>query len=130
MKQSFILPLAFMLVFCTVIALTGCDSAISNAADAAVLHSKRSALLQNASGSGDLETVTITGSIAVVDGAFAVLYQGNPWYVKGVSPLGVDPAEGEPITITGKAAPILDRDNEGNSLSFGYYLQAENISAN
>jgi hypothetical protein len=126
MKQSFILPLAFMLVFCTVIAITGCDSTITNTADAAVLHANRSALLQTGSDSNDLETVTITGSVVVVDGAFAVLYQGNPWYVKGVSHFGVVPA----ITITGKAAPILDRDSEGNSLFFGYYLQAENITAN
>jgi hypothetical protein len=130
MKRSFRLPLAFMLVFCTVIAVTGCDSAIINTADTAALYVNRSALLQNVSGSGDLETITITGPIVVVDGAFAVLYQGSPWYVKGVSRLGLGLAEGEPVTITGKAAPILDRDNEGNSLFFGYYLQAENISVN
>jgi hypothetical protein len=103
---------------------------MTNAADTATPHTNRAALLQNVSGSSDLETVTITGPIVNGDGAFAVLYQGNPWYVKGVSPLGVDPAEGEPATITGKAAPILDRDSEGNSLFFGYYLQAENITAN
>jgi hypothetical protein len=130
MKRSFILPLAFMLVFCTVITVTGCDNAITNAADTADLHTNRGALFQNVSDSNDLETITITGPIAVVDGAFAVLYQGSPWYVKGVRRLGVDLAEGEPATITGKVAPILDRDNEGNSLFFDYYLQAENITVN
>jgi hypothetical protein len=130
MKRSFILPLAFMLAFCTAIAVTGCDSAITNAANTTTPDTNRAALLQNISGSSDLETVTITGPIAVVDGAFAVLYQGSPWNIKGMSRLGLDLTEGETVTITGKAAPILDRDSEGNALFFGYYLQAENINVN
>jgi hypothetical protein len=130
MKRSFILPLAFMLAFCTVIAVAGCDNAITNAANTATPDTNRAVLLQDVSGSSDLETATITGPIAVVDGAFAVLYQGSPWYVKGMSRFGVDLTEGETVVITGEATPILDRDNEGNSLFFGYYLQAESISVN
>jgi hypothetical protein len=121
MKCGFLLGL--LLTFCIVITFTGCDSAIGPTAETGALNTSRAA-----TGSGDLEAVTIIGPLAVIDGTFAVLYQGSPWYVKDVNRLGIDLAEGETVAIIGKAAPILDRDNEGNSLFFGYYLQAENIS--
>jgi hypothetical protein len=64
--------------------------------------------------------VTITGPLAVVDGEYAVLYQGNPWYIQGFTNLDI--AESPSLTVTGEASPILDRDDEGNSLFYGYYL--------
>jgi hypothetical protein len=127
MKHGFLLGL--LLTFSIVVTFTGCDSAIGPTAETATLNASRTAILDTA-GSGDLETVTIIGPLAVVDGAFAVLYQGSPWYIKGVSRLGIDLNGGETVAITGKAAPVLDRDSEGNSLFFGYYLQAENIIVN
>jgi hypothetical protein len=68
--------------------------------------------------------VTVTGPLVVIEGEYAVPYQGNPWYIKGLSGI----AEGAAVTITGEASPILDRDAEGNSLFFGYYLQAETVT--
>jgi hypothetical protein len=131
MKQSFLPGFALMLTFGTVIAFTGCDSAIGPAADTAALNTSRT-VTTGASASGDLSAVTVSGPLAVVDGAYAVLYQGNPWFVKGLSRL-VAPAElteGVTVTVTGEASPILDKDPEGNSLFWGYYLKAETLSVN
>ena len=104
-----------MLAF-AVIAFTGCDSAITPAVDTAGLNSSRSATT-----SGDLSAVTVSGPLAVIDGEYAVLYQGNPWYIKDLA--NPDFTEGSNLTVAGEAAPILDRDDEGNSLFYGYYLQ-------
>jgi hypothetical protein len=111
MKRSFLPDFALMLLFGTVIALTGCGSAISPAADTAALNTGR-AITADAGTSGDLSAVTITGPLVVVDGAYAVLYQGNPWFVKGLSRLAVpaELAEGVTVTIMGEASPILDQD--------------------
>ena len=98
------------------IAFTGCDSAIAPAADAAGLNAGRSAII-----SGDLSAVTVSGPLAVIDGEYAVLYHGNPWYIKGLA--NPDFTEGSNLTVAGVAAPILDRDDEGNSLFYGYCLQ-------
>jgi hypothetical protein len=127
MKTS-IMGIGLILSLLAAIAFAGCDSAIGPTAETAALNIGRAAVLD----SGDLEAVTITGPLAVVGGAYAVLYQGSPWYVKGLSHLTDTPelTEGATVTVTGEAAPILDRDGEENSLFFGYYLQAENITAN
>jgi hypothetical protein len=108
MKRSFIWAAALALSLCAAIALTGCESAIDPTADA--LNVGRAAAAP----------VTITGPLAVVDGEYAVLYQGNPWYIKGLA--NPDIAEGSNLTVTGEASPILDRDDEDNSLFYGYYL--------
>jgi hypothetical protein len=129
MKRNFLPGFALMLTFGTVIALTGCGSAISPTPLA--LTTGR-AITANAAISGDLSAVTITGPLAVIDGAYAVLYQGNPWFVKGLSRLAVptELAEGVTVTVTGEASPILDQDAEGNSLFLGYYLKAETLAVN
>ena len=120
-----------MLTFGTVITLTGCDSAIGPTADTAALNTSR-AVTADTNASSDLLTVTVSGPLAIVDGAYAVLYQGNPWFVKGLSrlPAPAELAEGVTVTITGEASPILDQDAEGNSLFWGYYLKAETLSIN
>jgi hypothetical protein len=113
MKRSLlpVLTLAF-----AAIAFIGCDSAIAPAVDTAGLNTSRSAAT-----SGGLSAVTVSGPLAVIDGEYAVLYQGNPWYIKGLA--NPDFTEGSNLTVAGVVAPILDRDNEGNSLFYGYYLQ-------
>ena len=118
MKRS-LLP-ALTLAFAA-IAFTGCDNAITPAVDTAGLNASR-----NAATSGDLSAVTVSGPLAVIDGAYAVLYQGNPWYIQGLA--NPDFTEGSNLTVAGVAAPILDRDAEGNSLFYGYYLKVETVS--
>jgi hypothetical protein len=108
MKRSFIRAAAFVLSLCAAIVLTGCESAINPTADA--LNTGRAAAVP----------VTISGPLAVLEGEYAVLYQGNPWYIKG--PAKANIAEGSSLRVAGGALPILDRDEEGNSLFYGYYL--------
>jgi hypothetical protein len=113
---------ALILAFGMVIAFTGCDNAAGPGGETA--------------GSGALETLTISGPLALVEGAgdlrksFAVLYQGNLWFVEGMSRFAASSelTEGAIVTVTGCAAPILDRDAEGNSLFLAYYLKAESLS--
>jgi hypothetical protein len=128
MKRNFIPVLPLMIA--AIIGFSGCDSAIGPTAATARNTSRAAAL--DAARSGELEAVTVTGPLAVVDGEFAVLYQGSTWYIKGLSLLADTPelAEGVTLTVTGEAAPVLDRDTEGNSLFFGYYLTVENLSIN
>jgi hypothetical protein len=114
MKRSFLLPPALLLTFCAIIALIGCESAIDSTTEADALNVAVPA--------------TVSGSLAVIDGEFAVLYQGSAWYVQGLANPGF--AEGTALMITGEAVPILTKDAEGNSLFFGYYLQAETVTAN
>ena len=127
MKRNFLPGFVLLLTFATVIAFTGCSSAIGPAVDTAVLDTARAAIVSD---TADLEAVAIIGPLAVVDGAYAVLYQGNPWFVKGLSRLAApaELVEGVIVTITGEASPVLDRDAEGNSLFWGYYLKAETFS--
>jgi hypothetical protein len=130
MKRSFILALVLMTA--TIIGFSGCDSAIGPGVETAVLNNARAAAVLNANGPGTLEAVTITGPLAVVDGAYAVLYQGSPWYVNNLSRLADTPelTEGATATVMGERSPILDQDSEGNSLFLGYYLTVENLSVN
>jgi hypothetical protein len=125
MKRSFIL--AMTLTLFAAIAFIGCDSAVVPIADTAALNVSRTVTTDTIS---DLEAVTITGPLAIVDGQYAILYQGSAYYVKGLSRLGFSEAltEGTTLTIEGEAAPILDWDDEGNSLFFGYYLKAFAVS--
>lgn len=122
----------FMLALCAAVAFIGCDNAMTGAADTAALDTGRAAAIFDAAASDDTTAVTVSGTVAVIDGAYAVLYQGNAYHVKGLTRLAGSPelAEGAEVTITGKAAPILDRDAEGNSLFYGYYLKAETIAVN
>jgi hypothetical protein len=127
MKRSFIL--AMTLTLFAAIAFIGCDSTVAPIADTAALNVSRAVTTDTAS---DLKAVTITGPLAIVDGQYAVLYQGSAYYVKGLSRLGfnTDTAEGTALRIEGEAAPILDRDAADNSLFLGYYLQARAVTVN
>jgi hypothetical protein len=129
MKRNFLAGFTLLLTFGTVIVFTGCDSAIHPVAEAVALDTARAAIVSD---TVDFKAITITGPLAVVDGSHAVLYQGNPWFVKSLSRLAA-PAkltEGAIVTITGESSPILDQDSEGNSLFWGYYLKAETLSVN
>lgn len=116
-----------LLALFAALAFIGCDNAITPAQDAA-LNTGRAAAVLDTTAPDDTTAVTISGTVAVIDGAYAVLYQGNAYHVKGLSRLSVDLAEGADVTVTGEAAPILDKDAEGNSLFWGYYLKAESVN--
>jgi hypothetical protein len=123
MKQS-LLP-ALTLVLSITITFTGCGNGLSPEAGAA------RAAVDNA-GSQSPAAATVSGPLAIIDGAFTVLYQGNVYHIKGLGDLAsdIDIAEGADLTIKGETVPILDRDTGGNSLFYGYYLQAEQVSLN
>jgi hypothetical protein len=134
MKRNFLLAFVLLLPFGAIITFTGCDNAMGYAAETAALDTARAAAVSDAA--ADLGVLTITGPLAVIDGpedlhrSFAVLYQGNPWFIKGLSRLRApaELAEGAIVTVAGKASPILGRDGEGNSLFWGYCLEAEVLS--
>jgi hypothetical protein len=106
------------------ITFTGCGNGLSPEAAA------RAAV--DSTGSQGPAATTVSGPLAIIDGAFAVLYQGNVYHIKGLGDFAsdIDIAEGTDLIIKGETAPILDRDTEGNSLFYGYYLQAEKVSLN
>jgi hypothetical protein len=129
MKRNFIPVVVLIGALMAGLTFTGCDSAIDPAVAPTAL---KAAGAVTTGGAGDPSAVTITGPLAVVAGRFALLHQGNVYYVTGLSPL-VSPSEiteGMGLTITGEAAPILDRDGSGNSLFFGYSLKAATATIN
>ena len=63
MKRSLLPALAF-----AAIAFTGCGSAITSAVDTAGLNASRSAAT-----SGGLSAVTVSGPLAVIDGAYKAM---------------------------------------------------------
>jgi hypothetical protein len=125
MKRSLLPGLALILPLVAAIVFTGCDSGLASKTDTAALNVGRAAV--GAIGPGTFSPAAVSGTLTVFDGEPVVRYQGNNFYVKGSLPI---PGEGTAVTITGEAAPILGQDEEGNSLFFGYYLNAGKISVN
>ncbi|MHB9292099.1 hypothetical protein Holit_01187 [Hollandina sp. SP2] len=100
-----------MLSFWASLAFIGCESSLGPAAEATGLDTDRAA------------GVRISGPLEVMDRGYAVLYQGSPWYIDGLSDSDLVP--GSTLTVTGEARPLLGQDEAGNSLFYGYYLYAD-----
>lgn len=113
---------ALVLTIAAITGFSGCDSAVGPTAEGAAMNTGRTVTAPAPADPGGLETVTVTGPLAVIDGAFAVLYQGNPYYIK--DSVIADLAEGTIVTVVGERTLILDRDAGGNSLFWGYYLES------
>ena len=125
MKRSVLPCLALLLTLVTATAFTGCESGLTPKTNTAVLNVSRAAV--GTVGPGEFSSVTVSGTLTVFGGVSVVQYQGNNFHVKGSLPI---PGEGTAVTITGEAAPILGQDAEGNSLFFGYYLNAAAVAVN
>jgi hypothetical protein len=125
MKRTLLPGLALMLTFAAAMVFTGCESGLASKTDAAVLKVRQAAA--DVIGPGEFSPAAASGTLTVFDGEPVVQYQGNNFYVKGSL---VIPEEGTAVTITGEAAPILSQDEEGNSLFFGYCLNAATVTVN
>jgi hypothetical protein len=126
MKRSFVSALVPILAPFAAIALIGCESTLDTPQGVVAVNAARA--VTGTVSPGEFSAVTASGVVTLVDSAPVIQYQGNNYYLKGE---GVTfPGEGTEVTITGEAAPILGQDTEGNSLFFGYYLQAGNVTLN
>ena len=124
MKRSFMPALALMFAFFAVIVLSGCEGinpADTAAADVAGLNVSRSV----AADAVEPITVSVTGSVVVIDGKTAVAYQGIPYYVNGS-----DLTEGTTVTVSGNATPIIEWDVADNFLFYGYSIKDAEVTIN
>ena len=126
MKRSFVPAIAPVLSLACALSFSGCEgiSPSDAAFDAAGL-----SVSKPVAASAEPVAVSVTGLVVAVDGspagagATALAYQGIPYYVNGAAL-----TEGETVTVSGEAAPIIEWDAAGNSLFYGYSVTEAKVT--